>query len=62
MQRQQLELWGSKEVELRLIPPPYQELTPRQRRQIAARLARLILRQIRINPSTTITTARSHER
>jgi len=52
MQRQQLELWGPKEGELRRTPSPYRELTPHQRRQITTRLARLILKQARSYTNT----------
>lgn len=60
MQGQQLQLWEPKGGSLPRRPPIYQDLTPEQRRQIAGRLARLILNRVRKDANTAANA--SHER
>ena len=62
MQGQQLELWELKgAAQLLAIPPPYQELTPDQRRRIIEQLARLILKAVQIDTNTNSQTSTSSE-
>jgi hypothetical protein len=59
MQRSQLELWSA---EPHPTPPLYQQLTPKQRRQLVSHLAELILKMVPSRPTPPTSTPKDYER